>query len=122
MADTPKSGLAAAITLKFTDADTLGEALRTYSGQHGMGGLCIQVVKYYELGDQLQLTVDYGAMALPIRGVVAWRKPGFIGVRFQPMSAAENKSLLFFRTLIGEAKAGPPSAAPGPPVLDTTKP
>ncbi|MBS2030117.1 MAG: PilZ domain-containing protein [Deltaproteobacteria bacterium] len=120
MADSPTSGLAATITLKFTDSASLAESLATYSGQHGTGGLCIQVIKYYEIGDQLLVHLDFGEQPLPIRAVVAWRKPGYIGVRFQPATAEENKTFGFIRKLLGDSR----NAAVGapPPVADVTKP
>ena len=119
MADTPGPSLAASIALKFTDASALAESLATYSGQHGSGGLCIQVLKYYELGDLVQLRLEFGEEPMSMRAVVAWRKPGYIGVRFQPQSAAENRSFTYLRQLLSGARNG--TALP-PPVAEGTKP
>ena len=117
MGDSPAR--AATITLKFESAQALGDALHAYSGEHGGGGLCIQVVKYYELGDLVQLHLDCGESApLPISGVIAWRKPGYVGVRFQPASAEENRTLQFARTLLAAAQK---SAENPPPVEETVK-
>ena len=111
---------AATITLKFDDAQAFADALRSYSGEHGAGGLCIQVVKYYELGDQVQLFLDCGeAKPLPICGVVAWRKPGYVGVRFQPANAEENRTLVYVRRLLAEAQK---AAANPPPVAEAAQP
>lgn len=112
------AALAANLTLKFDDAEALADALRTYSGAHGSGGLCIQVVKYYELGDLVQLHLEYGEQPQRLHAVVAWRKPGFIGVRFDPRSAAESKTFVLLKRLMGET----PRAGHSAPPVDGTKP
>lgn len=117
MVDAP--GLAATLTLKFNDAEALAEALRVYSGAHGSGGLCIQVVKYYELGDAVRLSIDFVESTLDLHAVVAWRKPGYIGVRFDPRSSQEAKHFAFLKMLLGEAGKG---AAVAPPVAPANKP
>ena len=118
MAEGPK--VAAALHLKFADADALAEALQRYAGAHGAGGLCIQVTKYYELGDTVRLHLDFGEEPLDIHACVAWRRPGFIGVRLQPAGAPENRAFLVLKNLLGEKR----HVQSAPPVDETapTKP
>ena len=122
MADAPGSALAANLSLRFTDASALAAALRNFSGDQGSGGLCIQVVKYYELGDRVRLTLEAGEAPMEIHAVVAWRKPGYIGVRFEPSSAAEGRVFASLRRLMSEAAKQQAAAQPAGPLTTATKP
>lgn len=112
-------GVTSQLTLQFRDAPGLAAALRRHPGQAGLGALCIQVVKHYELGDLVQVTVELPEERLSVQGAVSWRRPGYIGVRLQPQSAEENRSFARLKTLVGSAAHGSP---PGPPVEHPTKP
>jgi hypothetical protein len=111
--------LAAQLTLRFATTSDLALALRRRPGQAGLGALCVQVLKYYELGDTVLLTLEAGEERLAMQASVAWRRPGYIGLRFQPSTAEENRALVRLRTVVGQAALATP---PGPPVEDSTKP
>lgn len=119
MAEASRPSPAAQLTLRFSDAAALEEALQRQPGLTGPGALCLQVVKYYELGDLVQLTLEVGEERFGLRASVAWRRPGYIGVRFEPATAEENRSFARLKALVGSVAH---AAASAPPVAESHKP
>jgi hypothetical protein len=104
--------VSAQLTVRFTGPDSLADAVRSYSANLGPGGLCLAVSRSYRPGDVVQLQLEAGGGALPIQAVVAWCRPGFIGVRFTPMTAQHQETLRFVKRLLGDARRTPDSAPP----------
>ncbi len=109
--------VSAQLKVRFEGADSLADAVRSYSSNLGSGGLCLAVQKTYRPGDTVNLQLEADGKQLPIQAMVAWCRPGFIGVRFTPASAEHLETVRFVQTLLGDSKARPAtSAAPVRPI------
>jgi hypothetical protein len=112
--------VSAQLTVRFAGPESLAEAVRSYSANLGPGGLCLAVSRTYRPGDVIHLLLEAGGGQLPIQAVVAWCRPGFIGVRFNPTTAAHQETLRFVRRLLGDSRRSADAGASEP--LDAPKP
>lgn len=71
------------IEVRFAKADQAARALRAYSLNFSVGGLCLKTQKAYEVGDRLKLAMTVEGQDFAVDGVVAWVRSGAIGVRFE---------------------------------------
>lgn len=83
----------ARIDVRFGHASDAARALRAYSLNLSVGGLCLRTQKRYELGELLQLDLDAQSESFSLRGVVAWVRDGTIGVRFEEVSEPDRVRL-----------------------------
>jgi hypothetical protein len=113
--------IAARLTVRFTGPDSLAEAVRSYSANIGLGGLCLAVSRAYQPGDSISLVLETGQGPLPMQAVVAWCRPGYIGVRFTPTRPEHQQTLGFIRGLLG-GNARRPESNPGSPLNGKSKP
>jgi hypothetical protein len=107
--------VSAQLKVRFQGADSLAEAVRSYSSNLGTGGLCLAVQKQYRPTDTVQLVLEAGGKQMPIQAVVAWCRPGFIGVRFTPATAEHQETVRFVQKLMGESKKAAEPAKPAEP-------
>ncbi|HEY8210515.1 MAG TPA: TIGR02266 family protein [Myxococcaceae bacterium] len=86
--------VAAHIEVRFGRADEAARALRAYSLNFSIGGLCLKTQRPYEIGERLGLSMTIEGRELECIGVVAWVRGGVaIGVRFEEVSD-EDRALL----------------------------
>jgi uncharacterized protein (TIGR02266 family) len=72
------------VEVRFARADQAARALRAYSLNFSVGGLCLKTQKRYEVGDRLKLSMTVEGQDFSVSGAVAWVRPGVaIGVRFE---------------------------------------
>lgn len=83
----------ARIAVRFHASEHAARALRAYSLNFSVGGLCLKTEKAYEIGQKLQLELELDGRALSAAGEVAWVRGGAIGVRFTELSRADRESL-----------------------------
>ena len=84
----------ARIEVRFGHPSDAARALRAYSLNLSVGGLCLRTQRKYELGEPLRLELDVqSGEAFELKGVVAWVRDGAIGVRFEDMSEDERERL-----------------------------
>lgn len=84
----------ARIEVRFGRADEAARALRAYSLNFSVGGLCLKTQKPYEVGERLSLDMTIEGEELSLIGVVAWVRSGVaIGVRFEDVKAEDRKRL-----------------------------
>ena len=98
--------VSAQLTVRFVGPDSLADAVRSYSSNLGSGGLCLAVQRTYRPGDVVQLQLEAGGGQLPIQAVVAWCRPGFIGVRFTPTTGAHQETVRFVRRSVADRSRG----------------
>lgn len=78
--------VSARIEVRFGHPSDAARALRAYSLNLSVGGLCLRTQRRYELGEILRLELDAQSESFVLKGVVAWVRDGTIGVRFQEVS------------------------------------
>lgn len=83
----------ARIAVRFGHPSDAARALRAYSLNLSVGGLCLRTQKRYELGEVLRLELDTQSDSFVLKGVVAWVRDGAIGVRFEDMTEEERERL-----------------------------
>jgi uncharacterized protein (TIGR02266 family) len=83
----------AKIEVRFSHPADAARALRAYSLNLSVGGLCLKTQRKYELGDILKLEMKVQGHAFALQAVVAWIRPGAIGVRFQDVSDVDRDRL-----------------------------
>jgi hypothetical protein len=110
--------LEARLAIRFGDSSLLADAVQTYSANVGMGGLCVAVTRIYQPGDVVQIRIDLAEESYPMQAVVAWARPGFIGLRFQPSAPEHRKTI----TLIKKLMDGRRESLEGAPLPDPNKP
>ncbi|MFN0063422.1 MAG: TIGR02266 family protein [Myxococcaceae bacterium] len=76
----------AKLAVRFSRKEDAARALRAYSLNLSVGGLCLRTQKTYAVGESLQLTLEIDGQAAEVTGVVAWERNGAIGVRFTNLS------------------------------------
>ncbi len=74
------------VELRFEQAAQAARALRAYSLNFSVGGLCLRTQKAYEIGTPLLLAMMVEKMEFKLSGAVAWVRGGAIGVRFDELS------------------------------------
>lgn len=85
--------LPARIEVRFGHPSDAAKALRAYSLNLSVGGLCLRTQRRYDLGEILRLELDVQSEAFVLKGVVAWVRDGAIGVRFQDMTDEDRERL-----------------------------
>jgi uncharacterized protein (TIGR02266 family) len=86
--------VSAHIEVRFGAADQAARALRAYSLNFSVGGLCLKTQRPYEVGDRLSLSMTIEGRELAVLGVVAWVRAGVaVGVRFEGLKD-EDRELL----------------------------
>ncbi|HYV43450.1 MAG TPA: TIGR02266 family protein [Myxococcaceae bacterium] len=82
------------IEVRFGRADEAARALRAYSLNFSVGGLCLKTQRPYELGERLSLSMTIEGREVECLGVVAWVRSGVaIGVRFEEVKDADRALL-----------------------------
>lgn len=70
------------LEVRFSLASQAARALRAYSLNFSMGGLCLKPHGAYPVGTELRLTLQIQDQGFELDAVVAWVREGAIGVRF----------------------------------------
>jgi Tfp pilus assembly protein PilZ len=96
--------------VRFEGSADAARAIKAYSVNLSVGGLCLKVQRAYEVGHPLELTLDVDGKEFKVEGVVAWTRKGVIGVRFGQIDEATRVALS--RILESESRRAPPAAAP----------
>src|SRR5262249_9097647 len=83
----------ARIDVRFSEPEQAARALRAYSLNLSVGGLCLRTRKNYEVGSVLQLSMTVDEHDDHLKGRVAWAHRGAIGVRFEELDAKDRERL-----------------------------
>lgn len=83
----------ARVEVRFSEANAAARALRAYSLNLSVGGLCLRTQKTYPVGAAPQLTLKIGGEEFDLLGVVAWTRNGAIGVRFEDLAERDRQRL-----------------------------
>jgi len=83
----------ARIEVRFGQADQAARALRAYSLNFSVGGLCLKTRRAYDIGDRLNLSMTIEGQEFALTGAVAWARPGAIGVRFEGLKDEDRQRL-----------------------------
>lgn len=83
----------ARIDVRFTHPSDAAKALRAYSLNFSVGGLCVRTQKTYAIGDQLRLEMKISGHEFRLAGIVAWARSGAIGVRFHEVTDEDRERL-----------------------------
>lgn len=96
----------ASLAIKFDSGPAFARAYSAYTGNIGMGGLCILTRKAYAVGTRLHLRLELMDRHLELTGAVAWAREGAaIGVRFDPLSADQKRVVTeLVSELVAEAR------------------
>lgn len=92
----------ARIEVRFHTSEQVARAIKAYSLNFSVGGLCIKTQKTYALGHELTLSLDVSGVQFKLKGVVAWVRSGTIGVRFVEVGPEDRARLT---AMIAELKA-----------------
>lgn len=79
--------------VRFSLPGQAANALRAYSKDISMGGLCLKAARSYEAGELLELHMVVGAETYDLKARVAWKRDEFIGVRFTDLSEQDRERL-----------------------------
>jgi uncharacterized protein (TIGR02266 family) len=93
----------ARIEVRFTAGSEAAAALRAYSLNFSVGGLCLRTEKTYPIGAELKLSLKLEKSNVELTGVVAWERRGAIGVRFVNLRPEDRERL---ERLVSSAAAG----------------
>ena len=85
--------ISARIDVRFAEAAQAARALRAYSLNFSLGGLCLRTQRSYAIGSALHLTLLVESSEFQLEGVVAWQRDGTIGVRFVDVTEADRKRI-----------------------------
>lgn len=85
--------VSARVEVRFGRADEAARALRAYSLNFSVGGLCLKTQRHYEIGDRLSLSMTIEGREVECMGAVAWVRGGAIGVRFEEVKDADRALL-----------------------------
>jgi len=83
----------ARIEVRFKGADEAARALRAYSLNLSVGGLCLKTRRQYKIGERLSLSLTFESQQYDFSGMVAWERGGAIGVRFENLSPEDRERL-----------------------------
>lgn len=81
------------VEVRFTDGTQAARALKAYSMNMSVGGLCLRTRRRYEVGARLSLSLGVGASSWQLQGSVAWVRDGAVGVRFENVSEEDRRRL-----------------------------
>lgn len=85
--------VAARIEVRFEQAGQAAKALRAFSMDVSLGGLCLRTRRQYAVGELLRLTMKVADEDFSLSGAVVWTRDGAIGVRFQDVSEQDRQRL-----------------------------
>src|SRR4051812_39034160 len=85
--------VSAHVEVRFGRADEAARALRAYSLNFSVGGLCLKTQRPYEIGERLGLSMTIEGREVECLGVVAWVRAGTIGVRFEEVKEPDRALL-----------------------------
>jgi len=86
--------VSARIEVRFGKADQAARALRAYSLNFSVGGLCLKTQRAYEIGDRLSLSMTIEGQEFEVMGAVAWVRAGVaVGVRFEGVKDEDRERL-----------------------------
>ena len=83
----------ARVEVRFKEADEAARALRAYSLNLSVGGLCLKTRRHYRVGERLSLSLTFSSQEYQLTGVVDWERGGAIGVRFENLSPEDRDRL-----------------------------
>lgn len=83
----------AKIEVRFSHPSEAAKALRAYSLNFSVGGLCLRTQKSYAIGDPLRLEMKITGKEFRFKGVVSWARDGAIGVRFVDLTDQDRDQL-----------------------------
>lgn len=87
------SRVPARIEVRFRESAHAARALRAYSLNFSVGGLCLKTQKQYAIGQKLLLDLQVEARQLSLVAEVAWVRGGAIGVRFSELNPGDREAL-----------------------------
>ncbi|HVE86872.1 MAG TPA: PilZ domain-containing protein [Myxococcales bacterium] len=100
--------VSAKVEVRFGKAHEAARALRAYSLNFSVGGLCLKTQRPYEIGDRLSLSMTIEGQEFSFNGAVAWVRPGVaIGVRFEDVKDADRDRLQALVTALSGAGSRP---------------
>ncbi|MBX5480274.1 MAG: PilZ domain-containing protein [Myxococcaceae bacterium] len=73
----------ARVEIRFSERDQAARALRAYSLNFSVGGVCLRTSRRYEVGATLRLSLTVEGETFHLFGAVAWVRDGAVGVRFE---------------------------------------
>jgi uncharacterized protein (TIGR02266 family) len=94
--------VAATIEIRFSAVQEAAKALRAFSVNLSVGGLCLKTQKPYRVGSELQLLIDIEGESFEVVGVVAWARGGALGVRFTELSDGDKERLRRILAAMGQ--------------------
>jgi uncharacterized protein (TIGR02266 family) len=80
--------------VRFKAMEDAARAIKAYSVNFSVGGICLKTRRSYEVGHPLELTLDVGGKEFKVDGVVAWTRKGVVGVRFTGLEHAARNELM----------------------------
>lgn len=83
----------ARVEVRFEEATDAARALRAYSLNLSVGGLCVRTSRRYEVGATLKLSIGVEGEQYDVNGVVAWVRDGAVGIRFEKLSVEDRQRL-----------------------------
>src|SRR5262249_40925240 len=83
----------ARVEVRFKAASDAAAALRAYSLNFSVGGLCLRTEKTYPIGAELNLFLKFEESNFELTGLVAWERRGAIGVRFVNLRPEDRERL-----------------------------
>jgi len=91
----------ARLWIRFDRVVQAARALRAYSFNLAVGGLCVKPLRTYEVGTPLRLSLHVEQMVFELMGTVAWGRRGAIGVRFDVLSEEDRLRLTEILSALG---------------------
>lgn len=82
------------LEVRFSVPSQAARALRAYSLNFSLGGLCLKPHRPCPVGSPVQLALQIGSETLELEATVAWVRDGAIGVRFVNLSDEGRTRLL----------------------------
>lgn len=83
----------ARIEVRFDDSTDAARALRAYSLNFSVGGLCIRSRHPYQVGSDLQMSMTIGDQDFHFRCTVAWVRGDAVGLRFEDVTESDRDRL-----------------------------
>lgn len=83
----------ARIEVRFRESEQVARAIKAYSLNLSVGGLCLRTQKVYAIGHEMTLDMDVAGQSYSLRAIVAWVRKGTTGVRFVDVSETDRVRL-----------------------------
>src|SRR4051812_4881472 len=84
----------ARVEIRFEEEAAAARALRAYSLNFSVGGLCLRTQRDYAVGAPLQVALSVEKMEFRLAATVAWVRPGAVGLRFDEVSEDDRLRLM----------------------------